>query len=166
VLDIAEFTPGQLASGKVQELITARRAAAIETQMRAEIEAAPLDYPSLIEAAKTVPALHGLYQQAEAKGEVTPELAAMLQRKAAAIRAAQPQVVDATVVEPDDAAEPEPDELDQLWHQVVEVSPWDDVDELEHNFCRIVGRSSDEADADDMRKFLAAVGRAKAGELA
>jgi oligopeptide transport system substrate-binding protein len=29
VLDIAEFTPGQLASGKVQELITARRPAAL-----------------------------------------------------------------------------------------------------------------------------------------
>lgn len=167
VLDIAEFTPGQLASGKVQELIAARRAAAIEGQVRAEIEAAPPDYPSLIEAAKTVEALHELYQKAEAKGEATSELLAAFQRKADAIRAAQPQadVVEATVVDPSPGAEPAGvgDGLDELWHQVLEASPWDDADELERNFCQIVGRSSDEATADDMRKFLGAVERAKAG---
>lgn len=164
VLDIDEFTPGQLASGKVQELISARRAAAIEGQVRAEIEAAPLDYPSLIEAAKTVEALHELYQKAEQRGEATKELLAAFQRKADAIRAAQPQpepeVVEATVVDPDPAAG---DDLEELWHQVLEASPWDDADELERNFCEIVSRSSDEATADDMRKFLAAIEKAKAG---
>lgn len=165
VLDIAEFTPGQLASGKVQELISARRAAAIEGQMRAEIEAAPLDYPSLIEAAKTVPALYDLHKKAESRGDITPELMAAFERKAAAIRASEPQpeVVEATVVEP----EPEPavvgDGLDNLWHQILEASPWDDADELERNFCQIVGRSSDEATADDMRKFLGAIEQTKAG---
>lgn len=167
VLDIAEFTPGQLASGKVQQLISARRAAAIEGQMRAEIEAAPLDYPSLIEAAKTVPALYDLHKQAEGRGDVTSELMAAFERKAAAIRASEPQlepeVVEATVVEPEPA---DGDDLDGLWHQVLEASPWDDADELERNFCEIVGRSSDEATAEDMRKFLAAIEQAKAGASA
>lgn len=167
VLDIAEFTPGQLASGKVQELISARRAAAIDGQVRAEIEAAPLDYPSLIEAAKTVEALHELYQKAERRGEATKELLAAFQRKADAIRAAQPQpepeIVEATVVEPaTDAA----GDLDALWHQVMEECPWDDVDELERNFCEIVGRSSDEANADDMRRFLAALRETREGAAA
>jgi hypothetical protein len=166
VLDIAEFTPGQLASGKVQELITARRAAAVEGQMRAEIEAAPLDYPSLIEAAKTVEALYELHRKA--KDVLTPELTGAFERKAAAIRAAQPQpeVVDATVVSEPVEPEPAGDGLEELWHQILEASPWDDADELERNFCEIVGRSSDEAGADDMRKFLAAIEQAKAGETA
>lgn len=164
VLDIAEFTPGQLASGKVQELIAARRAAAIETQVRAEIEAAPLDYPSLIEAAKTVPALYDLHEKAKERGDLTPELLGAFERRAAAIRATEPQVVEA-VVEPSEPAPDDPEaELNELWHQVLQVSPWDNVDELERNFCQIVGRSSDEADAADMRKFLAAIERAKAGE--
>lgn len=170
VLDIAEFTPGQLASGKVQELIAARRAAAIEGQVRAEIEAGPLDYSSLIDAAKTVEALHGLYQKAEAKGEATPELLAAFQRKADAIRAAQPQpdVVEATVVDPSPGAEPagEGGGLDELWHQVLEASPWDDADELERHFLELVGRTSGEASTEDMRKFLAAIEQAKAGAAA
>lgn len=166
VLDIAEFTPGQLASGKVQELISARRAAAVEGQARQAIEAAAMDYPSLIEAAKTVEALHDLYQQAERDGATTPELLAAFQRRADALRNAQPEpeVVEATVVEPEAAKQKPDDDLDELWHEVLQVAPWDDMDELERNFCAIVGRSSDEASTDDMRRFLAAIEQAKVGD--
>lgn len=170
VLDIAEFTPGQLASGKVQELIAARRAAAIEGQVRAEIEAAPLDYPSLVDAAKTVEALHELWRKAGKRGEATDELLAACERKAEAIRAAQPQpepeVVEATVVEPEPAAAGGGDDLDDLWLQILEASPWDDADELERNFCEVVGKSSDEADAEGMRKFLEAIEQRKVGTAA
>lgn len=109
VLDISEFTPGQLASGKVQELIAARRAAAVEGQTRQAIEAAPLDYVSLIEAAKTVEALHELWQKAQQRGEDSPELLARFERRAAAVRAASAPVVEGTVVEPEPEPEPEPD---------------------------------------------------------
>lgn len=168
VLDIDEFTPAQLASGKVQELITARRAAAIDGQVRAAIEAAPLDFPALIEAAKTIEALHELHAKAEQSGGVSPELLAQFQRRAEAVRAAQaqnraPQVVEAKVVE---TPQPAGDGLDELWMQILEVSPWDDADVLERNFCEVVGRPSDEAGADDMRRFLAAIEQAKAGAAA
>jgi len=162
VLDVAEFTPGQLASGKVQELIAARRAAAVEGQTRAAIEAAPLDYPTLIAAAKTVEALYELHAKAKDRGDITPELMGAFERRAEAIRAsqAQPETVEATVVEQPG------DELDELWHQILEASPWDDAAELERAFCQLVGRPSDEASADDMRKFLDAIEQAKVGAAA
>jgi hypothetical protein len=166
VLHVEEITPGQLVSGRVQELVAARRAAAIDGQVRAAIASAPQDYPSLIEAAKTLPALYELHERAkkEHSGEVPQELMVLFEQKANAIRAAQPKpepvVVDATVVEDGKPA----DDLEALWLQVIEVSPWDDAAELERHFCEVVGRSSDEATAEDMRRFLASVERAQAGQ--
>lgn len=150
-----EITPGQLASGRVQELIAARRAQAIDIQVRAAISA-NVDYSSLIAAARTVEALfelHGQYK--ESHGDVPADLLAAFEAKAAALRASQAQPVRQPVVIDADATEP--DDLDALWATILEASPWDDGEELEGQFCAFVGRSSDEASVEDMRGFLAAL---------
>lgn len=150
-----EITPGQLASGRVQELIAARRAVAIDGQVRAAI-AANVDYQSLIDAAKTVEALFELHAQYKANhGDPPADLLAAFEAKATAIRAGNatpatsPHVIDAEATETDN--------MDALWAAILEASPWDDGDELEQQFCQYVGRSSDEASADDMRRFLTAL---------
>jgi hypothetical protein len=148
-----EITPGQLVSGKVHELIAARRALAVDVQVRQAIEAG-VDYPSLIEAARTLPALYELHGRLAAKGEVPEDLLNLFNARANAIRsgetpAAKPVVIDAEVAEPD--------EVDALWADILAASPWDGADELEQHFCEFVGRASDEASVDDMRRFLASL---------
>jgi hypothetical protein len=145
-----EITPGQLVSGKVHELIAARRAVAIDIQTRAAIESA-VDYPSLIEAARTVPALHELHARLAAKGEVPADVLELFAARANAIRAtetqsAAPQVIDAEVSEVDP--------VEQVWGDILAASPWDTADELEQHFCQFVGKSSDEASVDEMQRFL------------
>jgi hypothetical protein len=121
-----------------------------------------VDYPSLIDAAKTVKALFDLHKQVKYanNGNVPADLHALFEAKATAIRAAQPQEQSAQPAAP---AEPvQTNDLDELWAQILEASPWDDADELERNFCELVKKPSDEASADDMRRFLAAMEKAKA----
>lgn len=156
-LHVDEITPKQLMSGRVQELVTARRAAAIAGEVRTAI-AASVDYPSLIDAAKTVEALFDLHKQVQAAngGKVPDDLLTLFEAKANAIRGAQPAptsaapVVSGTVVEPGD-------ELDTTWTNILSASPFDTGDELEADFCRVIGRSSADAGVDDMRKYLAAL---------
>lgn len=172
-LHVDTLTPKQLMSGQVQELIAARNRAAVAGEMRTAIAAtsAVVDYPSLIEAAKTVEALFDVHAQATrefGEGRVPRDLLVRFQARADAIRSAQPvqadapqgsHVVQATAVSDAVGAG---DDLDELWAQILDASPWDEADELERNFCEVVGRPSDEASADDMRKFLAAIEQARA----
>jgi hypothetical protein len=160
-LHVDAITPKQLMSGQVQQLIAARNAAAVAGEVRVAI-AATVDYPSLIDAAKTVDALYELAEQVKAanEGQIPADLAVLFERKATAIRAAQ----SSQNAQPVAPAEPvQTDDLDELWAQILEASPWDDAEELERNFCELVKKPSDEASADDMRRFLAAMEKAKAG---
>jgi hypothetical protein len=151
-LHVDEITPGQLVSGRVQQLVAARRAAAIDSAERLAIEST-VDYPSLIEAARTRDALLELHARAKQDGKAD-ELLALFEARATAIKDGSaparpaPMVIDADVVEPTD-------DLDALWTEIMGASPWDTAAELETNFCETVGKPSDEASADDMRRFLA-----------
>lgn len=157
VLDTDEWTSGQLISGRVQELVAARRSAAIDGQVRAAIEA-KVDYPGLIDAARTVEALFELHTRVKKEngGQVPDDLMRLFEQRAAAIRAGTPQAAPAAVIDVEVASAPAED-VDDLWAQIIERSPWDDAEELEANFIRVVGHPSDEASAEDMRKFIAAI---------
>lgn len=96
VLDIAEFTPAELLSGKVPEMAAARRAEAIDNRSRVAIAAGP-DYSSLLMAVTTIAALTDLWEEAGHAGALTDELRAEFEAKGAQIRAAEP--VDAEIVE-------------------------------------------------------------------
>jgi hypothetical protein len=165
VLDCSELTPKELMSGRVQELMAARAAGAIDGQLRkAAITAAPAtDFRSLIDAAKTREALLELHARAKAEfgGDVPADLLQVFTERAAAVQPpAEP--VRVTVPVPTTSDDPEGD----LWVQILEESPWDDAEELERHFCALVGHSSDEASLADMEKFLAAIRQAKASEVA
>lgn len=105
VLDCDAFTPRELVSGRLPELIAERAAAVVEGQQRTAI-AASVDYPSLIDAAKTVEALKELYAQAENDGQLTEELKGWFGERAeeirAAVRPAEP-VVEGEIVWPETA---------------------------------------------------------------
>jgi len=96
VLDIAEFTPAELLSGKVPELAATRRAEAIDNRSRVAIAAGP-DYTSLLLAVNTIGALTDLWKEAKQAGLGTPELRADFDERAAKIRSTEP--VDAEIVE-------------------------------------------------------------------
>lgn len=96
VLDIAEFTPAELLSGKVPELAATRRAEAIDNRSRVAISAGP-DYTSLLLAVNTIDALTDLWKDAKQAGLGTPELRAEFDERAAQIRSTEP--VDAEIVE-------------------------------------------------------------------
>lgn len=102
VLDIAEFTPAELLSGKVPELAATRRAEAIDARSRVAIAAGP-DYSSLLLAVTTIPALTDLWEEAGNAGALTDELRAEFEAKGAAIRKAAArkptEPVDAEIVE-------------------------------------------------------------------
>ncbi|MFG2046185.1 hypothetical protein ACGFIW_01975 [Micromonospora sp. NPDC048935] len=160
-LHVDELTPKQLMSGRVQELVAARNNAAVAGDMRVAI-AATVDYGSLIDAARNVDALYDVAKQVKAAhgGEIPAELLTQLETKRATIQGAQP----AQPATP--AAQPTPtvvDDLDGLWASILAESPWNSKDELETNFIKLVGRSSADATAEDMRKFLVAMQQAKAG---
>jgi hypothetical protein len=154
-LHVDALTPKQLMSGQVQELIAARNRAAVAGEVRTAI-AATVDYPSLIDAAKTVEALFDLHKQVKAanNGEVPADLMALFEAKATAIRGAQPVQTSAPVATGDIV---EPDTVDALWTDILAASPFDSNDELETDFCRVVGRSSADAGIGDMRKYLASL---------
>jgi len=162
-LHVDEITPGQLVSGRVHELVAARRAAALGAGELKALAAA-VDYPSLIEAARTREALLELHAKAKADGK-GDELLPLFEARAAAIKAGQaatpsnPQVIDAEVVDP-------ATELDDLWTEIMGASPWDTAAELEVRFAEAIGRSSDEASADDMRRFLQVLAERAAGAAA
>lgn len=96
VLDIAEFTPAELLSGKVPQMAAQRRAEAIDNRSRVAIAASP-DYSSLLFAVTTIPALTDLWEEAGNAGALTDSLRAEFEAKAAEIRNAGP--VDAEIVE-------------------------------------------------------------------
>jgi hypothetical protein len=96
VLDIAEFTPAELLSGKVPQMAAQRRAEAIDNRSRTAIAASP-DYSSLLFAVNTIPALTDLWEEAGNAGALTDSLRAEFEAKAAEIRNAGP--VDAEIVE-------------------------------------------------------------------
>ncbi len=165
VLDCADITPKELMSGRVQELMTARAAAAIDGSLGAKALTAGsvTDFRSLIAAAKTRDALLDLHKQAmeEYKGAVPADLLAEFTARAQAVQAA----TDAAVVTAPAPASPG-DLLGEAWADIMAESPWDSADELEQRFCQLVGHSSDEASLEDMHKFLAAIRHAKAQEAA
>lgn len=161
VLDCSELTPKELMSGRVQELMAARAAGAIDGKLRAAaITAGPSkDYPSLIDAARNRDALLELHTQARAdfNGEVPAELLALFTKRAESFKVpAGPVVV--TVATPTTSDDP----LGEMWAEIMAESPWDSVDDLERHFCELVGHDSQEASLEDMRKFLAAIRKAKA----
>ncbi|HEX2143011.1 MAG TPA: hypothetical protein VHG10_00745 [Glycomyces sp.] len=96
VLDIAEFTPAELLSGKVPEMAAQRRAEAIDARSRVAISAGP-DYSSLLMAVATVDALQDLWEEAGNAGALTDELRGEFKARGADLRAAEP--VDAEIVE-------------------------------------------------------------------
>jgi hypothetical protein len=99
VLDIAEFTPAELLSGKVPELASKRRAEAIDNRSRVAITAGP-DYAALLFAVTTIPALTDLWEEAGNAGALTDELRAAFEEKGAEIRKRQAnEPVDAEIVE-------------------------------------------------------------------
>jgi hypothetical protein len=160
-LHVDEITPGQLMSGRVQEIVAGRRSAAIDAAKQRAL-AATVDYPSLIEAARTREALLELHGRAKADGKAD-DLAALFEARAAAIKGGQvapPQrapepVIEGELVETGD-------ELDALWTEIMGASPWDTAAELEMNFGETIGHSSDEATAADMRRFLATLAKMRA----
>ncbi|MEU5155614.1 hypothetical protein [Glycomyces sp. NPDC021274] len=101
VLDIAEFTPAELLSGKVPEMAAARRAEAIDNRSRVAIAAGP-DYSALLLAVTTIPALTDLWEEAGNAGAITDELRGEFEAKGAAIRKAmapKAEPVDAEIVD-------------------------------------------------------------------
>lgn len=101
VLDIAEFTPGELLSGKVPELAAERRAAAIDGQKRAAIAAGP-DWSWMLGDARTIPQLQSVWEQAGEAGAIDDELRAAFAARAAEIREARPsddEPIEAEIVE-------------------------------------------------------------------
>ncbi len=154
VLHVEEITPGQLVSGKVQELVAARRAAAIGGTVTA-ISAAPsvtVDYTALIDAARTVDALRDLYKQAKAAGALDDDLKAHLEQAAKAFEApqqpARPAVIDVEVTE---------SSRDNLLDQILAESPWDTTEALEREFVTFAGMAMREAPEARLRQFLTAV---------
>lgn len=100
-LHVDEITPRQLAAGKVQDVIAAQRAAAIDGTARKAI-AATVDYESLIGAARTLDALRDLHTAAVAAGPVDDDLKALFASRAAQIRAdaeAPPPAADGAVMD-------------------------------------------------------------------
>jgi hypothetical protein len=85
VLDITEFTPAELLSGKVPEMAAQRRAEAIDSRSRVAIAAGP-DYSSLLLAVTTIDALTDLWEEAGNAGALTDELRAEFVEKGADIR--------------------------------------------------------------------------------
>jgi hypothetical protein len=103
VLDIAEFTPAELLSGKVPQLAAQRRAEAIDNRSRVAIAAGP-DYSAMLLAVTTIPALTDLWEEAGTAGALTDSLRADFEAKAAEIRKRQAtEPVDAEIVEGDPA---------------------------------------------------------------
>lgn len=86
VLHVEEITPRQLVSGRVQELIAERRAAAIETSPRPAL-AAGVDWVSLADAAQNVAALRDVYRQANEAGQLDDDLHAKLNARAGQLKA-------------------------------------------------------------------------------
>lgn len=165
VLDVDVLTPKELMSGRVQELMVARARGAIDGQLStAAITAGPAkDYPSLVDAARNRDALVELHAQARAdfNGEVPADLLALFTKRAESFKvSAEP--VAATVATPTTSDDP----LGELWEQIMAESPWDSVEVLERHFCELVGHDSNEASLEDMRKFLAAIRKAKAEGVA
>lgn len=111
VLDVAEFTPAELLSGKVPELAAARRAAAIDGQQRAAITSS-VDYESQLDAARTEEAVRDLYRQAVAAGDMTEDLRAAMRERAAEL--AEP--IEGEVLEP--AGRPI-ERMEPRWPEVV-----------------------------------------------
>jgi hypothetical protein len=99
VLDIAEFTPAELLSGKVPEMAARGRAEAIDNRSRVAISAGP-DYSSLLFAVTTIDALTDLWEEAGNAGALTDELRAEFVAKGAEIRGRnENEPVDAEIVE-------------------------------------------------------------------
>ncbi|MEV2239461.1 hypothetical protein [Micromonospora sp. NPDC049891] len=160
-LHVDELTPKQLMSGRVQELVAARNAAAVAGDVRVAIAAA-VDYTALIDAARSVEALYDVAKQIKQQhgGEIPADLLTVLEAKRATILAAQPTPPQPAPAAP--AEVPAGDDLNELWANILAASPWDTAEELGRNFCEVVGRSSADATAEDMRRFLSAIETAKA----
>jgi hypothetical protein len=104
-LHVEEITPRQLMSGRVNELIAEKRAAAITGTGPAAI-GSTVDYSSLVDAARSVDALRDLYKQAGNSGSLTPDLRGLLGAKAEELtraeKAGEPDgapLVDAEIVD-------------------------------------------------------------------
>ncbi|MFI1194034.1 hypothetical protein ACH4T9_12365 [Micromonospora sp. NPDC020750] len=160
-LHVDELTPKQLMSGRVQELVAARNNAAVAGDLRVAI-AATVDFGSLIDAAKNVDALYEVANQVKASngGQIPADLLATLEARRDALNGAKPPA-EVVVVQPSDIVSA--DDVDVLWSQILAASPWNTGEELEANFCKVVGRSSADATAEDMRRFLAAIEQASVG---
>jgi hypothetical protein len=107
-LHVDEITPRQLMSGRVQELVAANRAHAIDAGLNRAAIGSTVDYPSLVDAARTLDALRDLFTQAGKDNALTEELRGLLEEKAQEIQAAEQagdpdpvSTVDAEIVWPE-----------------------------------------------------------------
>jgi hypothetical protein len=169
VLDCTELTPKELMSGKVQELMAARAAGAIEGKLRqaAALTAGPSrDYPSLIDAAKTREALLDLHKQAakDFNDAVPQDLLNLFAARAEAIK--QPQQSAPATPPAESGPATNSADLDELWVQILAESPTDSADELEQHFQQLVGHPSNDATVEETQRFLDAIRQAKAQKAA
>lgn len=99
VLDVDEFTPDELLSGKVPELAAERRAAAIDGEGRAAIGAGP-DLIGIVRTAADKNELGELWKRFGAEGvELTPELKQAFKETGEGLDAAAGEVIEAEIVE-------------------------------------------------------------------
>jgi hypothetical protein len=101
VLDIAEFTPGELLSGKVPELAAERRADAIDGRKRIAITTGP-NFSRMLADARTIPQLQAVWEQAGTADALDDELRAAFAKRGEDIRKAKPsddEPIEAEIVE-------------------------------------------------------------------
>lgn len=110
VLDVDHFTPTQIMSGRVQELVAAVASRSVDGVPAMKAIGSKVDFASLVAVAKTLDALRDLFQQAGEADALTPELRSLLEDRADEIQAAasvadssEPPVVDAEIVWPETA---------------------------------------------------------------
>jgi hypothetical protein len=174
VLHFNWLTPAQAFGGELGSAARAALAgAAVERQAieTAKIESGrrkftPGEYLTLTEAAEDIDHVRELWKDASDDGALTDEVKAALQAKVEQIKQAGEQqpapeqppvdvVVDAEVV----------DDADMVMARILQEAGekgWN-ADELEQRICAFLSKSSSDADAAELDRFLAAV---EAGEVA
>jgi hypothetical protein len=146
--------------------------AAVAAAQRMAIDAAPaaapgpatdpaavVDWPARIAAVNSEQALRELWSEITHGGELTAELKTAMTARAAELKTAQTspaasEVVDAEVVDED---------TDRLWTEVMRAVPdgWS-TGRTEQECKRVIGKSPEDADAADLRRFLEALKAATA----
>lgn len=106
VLDIDEFTPAELMSGRAPEIAAQRLAAAVDGPAPAAITAGP-NFLELINGLDTLEELRTLWRRLRSGGDLTEELKAAIEARSAELSEAdEDEVVDAEIVEEPEGWEP------------------------------------------------------------